>query len=59
MASVDSISPVYISTDKKTFTVIGPKDVRLMGAGMRSQNGLFVDIVRVGLAASRMIGWEA
>lgn len=58
MTSIDGISSVNIRADRIPVARILAKDIRLVGAGVGPQNGVFVDVVCVCPAAARMIGGE-
>lgn len=53
------ISSVYVRSDRISLTRIGPENVGFMGASMRPQHSVFVDVVCVRAASTRMILREA
>ena len=59
MASVDGISPVHICADRITFTLVTSEYLCFMGASVRSQYGIFINIVRIGTTSAWMIFGEA
>lgn len=59
MTSVDGISAVNICTDEISFARVCLEDVGLVGASVRSQDGVLIDIVGVRLAPPGMIRWKA
>ena len=59
VASINSISPVYVCTDSITFAFIVPENLCFVSTGVGPQYGIFVDIVRVRTTSARMIFGKA
>jgi hypothetical protein len=58
VTSVDSIPTIHIGGDRIAIAEIRAERVDFVGARVRSQNGVLVHVVRVGLAATRMVRGE-
>lgn len=55
MASVDSISPVYVCTDSIAFTLIISEYLCFMSTSVRPQYGISVNIVRISTTSAWVI----
>ena len=59
MTSVNSISSVNVCTDCVSIALVSAEDFGFMGGCVGPQNSVFVKIVSIGSAPTRVVRWEA
>lgn len=59
VGAVDGIAAVDVCADEEAGAFVCGEDVGLVGGGVGSEDGVFVDVVGVCFVASRVVGGEA